>query len=107
MTSTLGHGGFGSGDFRSGLTGLFARFGQVIGWVVFAGLVALAVTVALLTTLVIGLVLALAATLLAFGRPKAPRRSDVRPGEPRQGLETLEARPTPDGWVIEPSSSAR
>ena len=103
MTGTLGHDGFGSGDFRSGLTGLFARFGQVIGWTIFAGMTALAVTVALLTTLVIGLVLALAAALLAFGRPGAARRA---PGT-RQGLETLEARPTPDGWVIEPSSSAR
>jgi 1,4-dihydroxy-2-naphthoate octaprenyltransferase len=102
MTSTLGHDGFGSGDFRSGLTTLFARFGQVIGWTVFAGMTAVAVTVALLTTLVIGLVLALAAALLAFGRPRAARAE-----ESRQGLETLEARPTPDGWVIEPSSSAR
>jgi hypothetical protein len=100
MTRTLGHDGFGSGDFRAGVTSLFARFGQVIGWTIFAGMTAVAVTVALLTTLVIGLVLALAATLLAFGRAR-------RPAEMRQGPETLEARPTPDGWVIEPSSSAR
>lgn len=107
MTSTLGHDGFGSGDFRSGLASFFARFGQVVGWTIFAGMTALAVTVALLTTLVIGLVLALAATLLAFGRPRPARRSESPSGEPRQGLETLEARSTPDGWVIEPSSSAR
>jgi hypothetical protein len=103
MTGTLGHDGFGSGDFRSGLAAFLARFGQVIGWTVFAAMTALAVTVALLTTLVIGLVLALAATLLAFGRARPARRA----AEARQSVEVLEARSTPEGWVIEPSSSAR
>lgn len=102
MTGTIGHGGFDFGDLRAGLAGLVGRFGRLLGWLAFACLLALAVTVALLTTVVIGLVLALAALLLALGHHRPASRRPIQ-----TGLEPLEARRTPEGWVIEPSSSAR
>jgi hypothetical protein len=99
MTSTFGQNGF-EGHDLGGVTGAVGRLGRILGWAVFSLMLILAVTVALLTTVVIGAVLALAAVLLAFGRGK-PQQA------PRGDGMTLEARPTPDGWVIEPSSSAR
>ena len=94
MTGTIGHDGFG------GLSSAVGRLGRFLGWAVFACMLVFAVTVALVTTLVVGAVLLLAAVLLTVGRSRRPRPSS---GDGH----TLEARSTPDGGVIEPSSSAR
>jgi hypothetical protein len=94
MTETLEH--------HDSLGVLLKRFAAFMGKAGFGLFVVAAVGIALVATTFIGMMLALAATFLTFayqlGRGVRPAKRD---GDPN----TLEARPTPDGWVIEPNGS--
>lgn len=84
---------------HGGLRVMLKRFAAFMGKAGFGLFVVAAVGIALVATTFIGLMLALAAAFLTFayqlGRGIRPAR---RPADP----DTLEARHTPDGWVIEP-----
>lgn len=95
MTETLGH-----HDPVARLAHAILGFGRWLGRIGFILLTVMVVGVALLATTAIGILLAAAALLLTLGRPRRQRRSEVMDG-------TLEARPTADGWVIEPHSASR
>jgi uncharacterized RDD family membrane protein YckC len=90
MTETLDH--------HDSLGVFLKRFAAFMGKAGFGLFVVAAVGIALVATTFIGLMLALAAAFLTFtyqlgrgGRSSKPQ------GDPN----TLEAHPTPDGWVIE------
>jgi hypothetical protein len=94
MTDTLGHPDIG--------TRIFAAFNRFFGFLAKAGFGVFLVAAAVFTLFAatfIGLMLAIAAVFLTFGRSRR-RKAEVRQGEVRTG-ETLEARRTADGWVIE------
>ena len=95
MTDTLGQPDFG--------TRIFAAFNRFFGFLAKAGFGVFLVAAAVFTLFAatfIGLMLAIAAVFLTFGRSRR-RKAEVRQqGEVRTG-ETLEARRTADGWVIE------
>ena len=87
MTETLGQP---TGGFLNRVFGIFAK----AGFGVFLIVAALA---ALVATTFIGIMLALAAVFLTFARPRRKVQQPVRTGE----TQTLDARRTADGWVIE------
>jgi hypothetical protein len=90
MTETLGQPDLGSR--------LIAGFQQVFGVLAkaFFGLFLLVAAIAaLVATTFIGIMLAIAAVFLTIGRRRS--RKPVRPAD----SQTLEARRTADGWVIE------
>ena len=86
MTDTLGQP---IGGFLNRVFGVLAK----AGFGVFLIVAALA---ALVATTFIGIMLALAAVFLTFARPRR-KAQPVRTGE----TQTLDARRTADGWVIE------
>jgi uncharacterized membrane protein len=86
MTETLGQP---IGGFLNRVFGVIAK----AGFGVFLIVAALA---ALVATTFIGIMLALAAVFLTFARPRR-KAQPVRTGE----TQTLDARRTADGWVIE------
>ena len=89
MTETLGQ-----PDFGSRLTAGFQQIFGIIAKACFGLFLLVAALAALVATTFIGLMLAIAAVFLTLGRSR--RRKTVQ--EPSQ---TLEARRTADGWVIE------
>ena len=91
MTETLGQPDFGS-RFMLGLQRAFGVLAKA-GFGIFLLFAALA---ALVATTFIGIMLAIAAVFLTVGRPR--RRAQVQPAAAPQ---TLDARRTADGWVIE------
>ena len=94
MTETLEH--------HDSLGVFLKRFAAFMGKAGFGLFVVAAVGIALVATTFIGLMLALAATFLTFAY-QLGRGS--RPAKPQGDPNTLEARPTPDGWVIEPKGA--
>ncbi len=90
MTETLGQTDIGS-RLMLGIQRVFSVLAKA-GFGLFLIFAALA---ALVATTFIGIMLAIAAVLLTVGRPR--RRAQVQPAEP----QTLDARRTADGWVIE------
>jgi len=91
MTETLGQADFGTRAV-AGVQRFFAFLGKA-GFGIF--LVAAAIFTLFAATF-IGLMLAIAAEFLTFARPRR------RKGQPPKGDgQTLEARRTADGWVIE------
>lgn len=91
MTETLGH-----SDFGARLHLALQRLGGFLGKAGFGLFLIAAAVAALVATTVIGLMLALAAIFLSFahGMSRKSRRQQADPN-------TLEARRTADGWVIE------
>jgi hypothetical protein len=91
MTETLGH-----NDFGARLSGVLQRFGGLLGKAGFGLFLLAAAIAALVATTFIGLMLAIAAVCLtiahAFTRPRRRAEGDT---------DTLEARRTADGWIIE------
>ena len=91
MVETLGH-----HDFGARLYLALQKLGGFLGKAGFGLFLLFAALAALVATTFIGLLLAIAAVFLTFahgiGRPR--RRDDADPN-------TLEARNTADGWVIE------
>lgn len=79
-------------DFGSNALGAFLR---AAGLLVLALGAALALVFAFFAALVVGLMIAGAAVAMRFW--PARKRATARDGGP----ETLEARRTPDGWVVE------
>lgn len=94
MTGTLGQ-----SDFTHGIADMLRRAGAFMGRAGFGLFLFVAGVIAVLATTVIGVSLLIAVVFLGLtrgaGRKAAPRREAARP-------DTLEARHTPDGWVIEP-----
>ncbi|MEY2757427.1 MAG: hypothetical protein RIR33_1205 [Pseudomonadota bacterium] len=90
MTETLGQPDFGSRL----MLGLQQAFG-VLAKAGFGLFLLFAAIAALIATTFIGLMLAIAAVFLTIGRPR--RRVADQQGAP----QTLDARRTADGWVIE------
>ena len=86
MTDTLGHP---NGGFLNRAFGILAKAG-------FGVFLLVAAIAALVATTFIGIMLALAAVFLTFARPRR-KAEPVRTGE----TQTLDARRTADGWVIE------
>ena len=91
MTDTLGQQDFGA-RFTTGVQRVFGFLAKA-GFGLFLLVAALA---ALVATTFIGLMLAIAAVFLTIARPR--RRAPVAA---RADGQTLEARRTADGWVIE------
>ena len=89
MTDTLGQ-----PDFGSRLMMAVQRVFGVLGKAGFGLFLLVAAIAALVATTFIGLMLAIAAVFLTFARPRR-RKADPATGQ------TLEARRTADGWVIE------
>lgn len=91
MTETLG-----SHDIAARVHLALQRLGGLLGKAGFGLFLIAAAVAALVATTFIGLLLALAAIFLSFahGMRRKSRRQD---GDP----DTLEARRTADGWVIE------
>lgn len=90
MTETLGHSDVGA-RFHLALQ----RLGGFLGKAGFGLFLIAAAVAALVATTVIGLMLALAAVFLSFAHVMS--RKSRRPAD----SDTLEARRTADGWVIE------
>jgi len=89
MTETLGH-----GDFGARFNVAIARLGGFLGKAGFGLFLIAAAIAALVATTLIGLMLAIAAVFLTFAHGfRRPRRET--------DSDTLEARRTADGWVIE------
>lgn len=91
MTETLGQTDLGS-RLMLGFQRAFSMLAKA-GFGIFLIFAALA---ALVATTFIGLMLAIAAVFLTVGRPR--RRA---PAQPAEAPQTLDARRTADGWVIE------
>lgn len=92
MTETLGHTDIGS-RLMFGLQRVFSVLAKA-GFGLFLLFAALA---ALVATTFIGIMLAIAAVFLTVGRPRRRVQVKVQPAAP----DTLDARRTADGWVIE------
>jgi len=92
MTETLGH-----ADIGSRLMPGFQRVFSVLAKAGFGLFLLFAALAALVATTFIGIMLAIAAVFLTVGRPRRRAQAQVRPAPP----ETLDARRTADGWVIE------
>jgi len=90
MTETLGQ-----TDIGSRLMLGFQRIFSVLAKTGFGLFLLFAALAALVATTFIGIMLAIAAVFLTVGRPR--RRAQEPPAAP----ETLDARRTADGWVIE------
>jgi hypothetical protein len=91
MTDTLGQ-----SDMGSRFLAAFQRVGGFLGKAGFGLFLVVAALAALVATTFIGIMLAIAAVFLTFTRP---RRRKAERAEPAP--QTLEARRTADGWVIE------
>lgn len=92
MTVTIGH-----GDFGARLNHALQKLGGFLGKAGFGVFLIAAAIAALVATTFIGLMLAIAAVFLSFAHAiSRPSRREAA-GDP----DTLEARPTPNGWVIE------
>jgi hypothetical protein len=91
MVETLGH-----HDFGARMHVALQRLGGFLGKAGFGLFLLFAAVAALVATTFIGLLLAIAAVFLTFahGIGRTRRRDDADPN-------TLEARNTADGWVIE------
>ncbi len=87
MTDTLGQP---NGGILNRVFGMLAKAG-------FGVFLLVAAIVALIATTFIGIMLAFAAVFLTFARPRRKVQQPVRTGE----TQTLDARRTADGWVIE------
>lgn len=91
MTETMGQGGLGAR-----INDALQQLGRFLGKAGFGLFLIAAAIAALIATTVIGLMIAIAAVFLTFahaiGRPSRRRQGDP---------DTLEARRTADGWVIE------
>lgn len=94
MTETLDHNDM---SRRAGLA--LQGFGRFLGKAGFGLFVLLAAFAALVATTVIGLALAIAAVFLSFAVGRRRKAAET--------AETLEARQTADGWVIEHNSFGR
>jgi hypothetical protein len=94
MTETL--------DRHDSLGVVLKRFAAFMGRAGFGIFVVAAVGIALVATTFIGLMLALAAAFLTFAYHLG---RGARPAKPEGDPNTLEAHPTPDGWVIEPNGA--
>jgi len=94
MTETLGQ-----TDIGSRLMLGFQRVFSVLAKAGFGLFLLFAALAALVATTFIGIMLAIAAVFLTVGRPRrrAQVQAQVRPSAP----QTLDARRTADGWVIE------
>lgn len=90
MTETLGQ-----SDIVSRLMLGFQRVYSVLAKAGFGIFLVFAALAALVATTVIGIMLAIAAVLLTAGRTR--RKAQIQPA----ASETLDARRTADGWVIE------
>ena len=90
MTETLGQ-----PDLGSRITAALQRVFGFLGKAGFGLFLVVAALAALVATTFIGLMLAIAAIFLSFTRPRRKRAKD----EPVN--QTLDARRTADGWVIE------
>lgn len=91
MTETLGQ-----PDFGTRFVAAFQRLFGILGKAGFGIFLLVAALAALVATTFIGIMLAIAAVFLTIARPRR-RPQPVRSGE----TQTLEARRTADGWVIE------
>ena len=89
MTETLGH-----ADIGNRIIAAFQRFCAFLGKAGFGVFLVAAAIFALLAVTFVGVMLAIVAIFLSFARP---RRRKAPGGDP----QTLEARRTADGWVIE------
>jgi hypothetical protein len=96
MTETLGN-----PDFGMRLRMALKAFGGFLGKAGFGLFLLVAAFAALVATTFIGIMLAIAAVFLTFAhaitRPRRQPARDTATGE----TQTLEARRTADGWVIE------
>ena len=91
MTETLGHPAFATRLYMA-----LQKVGGLLGKAGFGVFLLVAAFAALIATTFIGLMLAIAAIFLSFAY--RPRRAAQREsGDP----DTLEARRTADGWIIE------
>lgn len=88
MTETLG-----PSDIGTRIIAAFQRFFGFLGKAGFGVFLVAAAIFAVLAAAFVGLMLAIAAIFLSFARPR--RR------KPQGDPQTLEARRTADGWVIE------
>lgn len=95
MTETLGQ-----TDIGSRLMLGFQRVFSVLAKAGFGLFLLFAALAALVATTFIGIMLAIAAVFLTVGRPRRRAQAQVRPATPTTP-ETLDARRTADGWVIE------
>jgi hypothetical protein len=104
MTEPLGY----SDPFAS-LGRAAQRAGLWLGRAGFGLFLLLAAAAAVLATTFVGVLLAIAAVFLAFTQRRRRRLARVAARRARSHADagTLEARRTPDGWVIEPGASWR
>jgi hypothetical protein len=80
---------------------MLERLGALLGRAGFGLFLLAAAVFAVLATTFVGVMIALAAVFLSFGRGR--RKTTTRQADP----QTLEARRTADGWVIEPHAQRR
>jgi hypothetical protein len=92
MTETMGQGGLGAG-----INDAVQRLGRFLGKAGFGLFLIAAAIAALVATTFIGLMLAIAAVFLTFAHAIGRSSRRRQQGDP----DTLEARRTADGWVIE------
>lgn len=92
MTETLGH-----SDIATRAHLAFKAFGSFLAKAGFGLFLLVAAFAALVATTFIGIMLAIAAVFLTFAHGFSRSRRTVDAGE----TQTLEARRTADGWVIE------
>lgn len=106
MTDAMEH-----NDPLSRLSAGMQRAGLWLGRAGFGLFLLLAAGAALLATTFIGVLLAIAAVFLTLTHGRRVRRAARRQAQQRAAAPsepaTLEARRTPDGWVIEPGASWR
>ncbi len=108
MTETMEH-----SDPFSRIGAAMHRAGLWLGRVGFGLFLLLAAGAALLATTFIGVLLAIAAVFLTLTYGRRARahvrktQAAARSSETSGDMTTLEARRTPDGWVIEPGASWR
>ncbi len=106
MTDTMEH-----NDPLSRISAGLQKAGLWLGRAGFGLFLLLAAGAALLATTFIGVLLAIAAVFLTLTHRRRMRRKAAPAAAPSQRPSsepaTLEARRTPDGWVIEPGASWR
>ncbi|MEZ6029518.1 MAG: hypothetical protein R3C46_07175 [Hyphomonadaceae bacterium] len=88
---------FGQPDIGSRIVAAFQRFFGFLGKAGFGVFLVAAAIFTLFAATFIGLMLAIAAVFLSFARPRRRATRGDEDGAP----QTLEARRTADGWVIE------
>ena len=92
MTETLGH-----SDIATRVHLALKAFGSLLAKAGFGLFLLVAAFAALVATTFIGIMLAIAAVFLTFAQGFGRARRKQEPSDP----QTLEARRTADGWVIE------